>query len=105
MSVELFCNEDPVVVRCGLHRLRAVRNEVGFSASRTNARGDLFSCRHFEVGDQALRAVANVFVFLTFDLAGLACDAWLHGFDGRCAFKRLDAGLLNRAHQMSALQV
>ena len=105
MGIELICDEDPWVVWRRVHCLRDVRNEVRFSASLTNAGSDLFSRRNFEVGNQALRTVTNVFVFLAFDLACLARDAWLHRFCRRRAFKRLDAGLLIRAHKMNALRV
>lgn len=105
MGIELICNEDPLVVWCCAYCLPDVRNKVRLSASITNAGSDLFSSRNFEVGNQALRAVANVFVFLAFDLARLACNARLHRFCGICAFKSLDASLLICAHKMDALRV
>lgn len=105
MGIELICNENPWVVGRCVYCLLDVRNKVGLSASITNAGSDLFSRRNFEVGNQALRAVTNVFVFLAFDLASLACDAWLHRFCRLCAFNRLDAGLLIRAHEMDTLRM
>ena len=105
MSIELICNEDPLVVGCRAYGLPDVRNKVRLLAGITNARGDLFSRRNFEVGDQALRAVTDVFVFLAFDLARLARNAGSGRFCGGCTFKSLDAGLLIRAHKMDALRV
>src|SRR5215468_5676846 len=104
MGIELICNENPLVVGCYVYCLLDVSNKVGLSASITNAGSDLFSGRDFEVGNQALRAVTNIFVFLAFDLARLAPDAWLHRLCGLCALKRLNAGLLIRAHEMDALR-
>jgi hypothetical protein len=49
--------------------------------------------------------MANVFVFLSFALACLACHTWLHWFGGRGALKRLNAGLFIGAHKMNALRV
>src|SRR5262249_52966539 len=103
MRIELICNENPLVVGGCVYCLLDVRNKISLRAGFSNAGSDLFSSRNFEVGNQALRAVTNVFVFLAFDLAGLVCDAWLHRFCRLCAFKRLDTGFLIRAHEMNAL--
>src|SRR5438105_14337458 len=82
-----------------------MRDEIRLRAGGANARSDLFAGRHLEVRDQALRAVANVFVFLAFDLVSLSGHAWPHRFCGGGALKRLDAGLFIRTHQMRALRV
>jgi len=82
---------------------RNMGNEVLFRARRPNAGSELFSCRHLEVGSQALCAVTNVFVFLPFGLARLAGDARGHRFCGRGTFKCLNPSLFVCAHEMNAL--
>ena len=105
MGVELIRDEDPLIVGCSGDGLCDMSHKVQFGAGRANARGNLFSGRHLEIGRQTLRPMANVFVFLTFAAACLACHTGLHGFAGRSAFKRLNAGLFIGAHQMNILRV
>lgn len=80
-------------------------HKVWLRASRANARRNLFSGCDFEICRQALRAMANVFVFLSFAPSGLTSHAWLHRFGWRGALESLNAGLLIGAHQMNALRV
>src|SRR5262249_22816416 len=103
--MELICQENPWVVGGGADGLREGGNQVSFRASLTQARSDLVSRRHFEVGSPAVRAVTNGFVLLALALAGLACDAGLHRVGSLCAFQRLDAGLLSGADQLDALRL
>ena len=105
MGIGLVRYEHPGVVgRCGYCPLD-VRNKVGLRARLAHTGSDLCSRRNVEVGNQALRAVAHVFVFLAFALAGLTRDTGLPWFCRRRAFKRLDAGLLIRARQADALRM
>lgn len=105
MGVELIGDEDPLIVRRSSDCLRDMSNKVRLLAGCANAGSKLFSGCDLKVGSQALRAVANVFVFLSFVLACLTCHARLHRFCGRGALKRLDAGLFIGAHEMNALRM
>lgn len=105
MGVELIDNEDPLVARRDLDRLRNVRYEVRFCASRSDTRSDLFASGDFVVGDQTLCAVTNVFVFLALNPAWLTSHTRLHRLCFSDAFERLDASLFIRAYQMNALLV
>lgn len=105
MDVELIGNEDPTVGRRRRHRLREMRHKVFFRPRGSNAWGDLFTGGDLEVGDQALRAVANVFVFLALASACLTGHARLHRFGRRGAFERLHASLFIRTDQVRACGV
>jgi hypothetical protein len=52
-----------------------------------------------------LCAMTNVFIFLTFDQAGLSSHARSHRFRFSDTFERLDAGLFITAYQVNALLV
>lgn len=78
MGVELICDEDPLLIGCRGNGLCNMSHKVRRRARRANARCNLFAGGHFEIGRQALRARANVFLFLPFALAGLACHTGLH---------------------------
>jgi len=80
-------------------------SKVRLRTRRANTRRNLFSRCHFEIGSQALRAMANVFVFLSFALACPPGYTWLYWSGGRGALKRLNAGLFIGTHQMNALRV
>ena len=102
MDVELIGDEDPAVRRGRRDRLCDVCHKVFFRARGPNARRDLLAGGDLEVGDQAWRAVANIFVFLALAPAFLPGPARLHGF-GRCgAFEGLDAGLFIRTNHVRA---
>lgn len=79
MSVELIRNKYPLSCRRGRNYLCEMTHKVRLCPSRAQARGNLFSGGDFEIGRQTLRAMANVFVFLSFVLACLACHTFTNG--------------------------
>src|SRR5258706_2268225 len=105
MDVELIGDEYPDVIRRGRDRLLEMRDKVFFRSSGSNTGSNLFAGRDLEVRDQALRAVADVFVFLALKAAWLTGDARSHRLSRRRAFERLDAGFFIRTDQMNALLV
>lgn len=105
MRVELIGDENPWVIRRGSDGLCELRHKVRLRAGCTQSRGQMFSGRHFEIGGQALRAVAHVFVFLSFARAGLTCHTRSHRFGRRGTLQRLEAGLFLGAHQVNPLRV
>jgi hypothetical protein len=105
VRIELIGDKNPWRLVIGRHRLLNVVDEIHFGARSANGRGELFAGRHFVIGDQALRTVTNVFVFVPLTSSRLSGDAGLCGF-GKCgALQRLNTGLFIRTHQMDALRV
>ena len=105
VRIELVGHEHPLCWGIGRNGLRDVVNEIAFGARVANGRGHLLARGDFVIGDQALRAVANVFVLLPRAPSRLSGAAGLRGFGRRGAFQGLDAGLFIRTDQVDALRV
>ena len=105
VRIELIRDENPDSALIRRDGLRDVVDEIHFRAGVADARSHLFARCHFVIGDQALRAVANVFVFVTRAASGLSGHTWLRGL-GRCgALQCLNAGLFIGTHQVNALRL
>jgi hypothetical protein len=78
---------------------------IHFGARVPHRRGHLFARRDFVIGEQALRAVADLFVFVPRTASRLSGPARLGGFRRRGAFQSLQASLFIRTHQRDALRV
>ena len=84
MDVELIHNKEPGGLRIGGNGLGDMPRKVFFcSAGPDGGRHD-FPSRHVEVGDQALRPVADVFILRALD------QTWLHRQGGSGPLQRLD---------------
>ena len=70
MGVELINNDSPFGIRVQFHRPFAVFQKVFFRACGTNRRRNGFSTDHMETGDQAQRAMPDVFKFNSLLLTG-----------------------------------
>lgn len=105
VRIELIGNENPGPGFIRRHSLGNVVDEIHFGACVADGRGELLACRHFVIGDQTLRAVTNVFVFLPRATSRLSGDTRLCRFRGRGALQRLDTGLFIRTDQVDALRV
>lgn len=105
VRIELVGHENPTPGLIGRDGLGNVVDEIHFGARVANRRRELFARRHFVIGDQALRTVTNVFVFVARASSRSSGDAGLCGFGRSRTFQRLDAGLFIRTHHMNALRV
>ena len=103
MDIELIGDEDPAIVWGGRDGPRDMGHEVLFRARGPKAGSELLAGGDFAVGNQALRTVPHVFVFLPFGLARLAGAAGVHRLCRRSAFQCLNPSLFVGAHQMNAL--
>lgn len=105
MRIQLIGNENPRAVFVCRDGLGDVVDEIRFGARGTDGWGDLFAGRHFVIGDEALRAVTQVFVLDARTPSRLSRDTGLRRLRRRDAFQGLDAGLFIRTDDMRALRV
>lgn len=105
VRIELVGHENPTPGFIGRNGLGNVVDEIYFGACVANRWSELFAGRHFVIGDQALRTVTNVFVFVARTASRLSGDAGLCGFGRSRTFQRLDAGFFIRTHYVNALRV
>lgn len=94
VGIELIDDEDPFRLGIGGHGGPDMLDAIVLGAGISDRGIDDPVRGHLEVGDQCLRAVADVFELLGFRLAGC------HRPGGVEAFQRLDAGFLVGADQM-----
>jgi hypothetical protein len=94
MGVQLVGHEQPDRVRVGIDGLGDMGNKVGFRAPWTEAGCHDLPTHDIEVGDQAQRAVADIFKLAAF------LQPTLHWFGFRDPFKRLNTGHLITTHDM-----
>ena len=73
MNVELINNKEPRGLRIDGDGVGNMRRKVFFRSAGSDGRRHNFPSRHVEVGDQALRPMAEV------GLLGALDEAWLHG--------------------------
>ena len=71
MDVELIHDKNPRGLGIGGNRLGKCAAKSSSVLCRTNGRRDDFSCRHVEIGDQALCPMPDVFILGALDQAGL----------------------------------
>src|SRR5512135_148277 len=70
MGIELISDKDPDGLWVTLDGLGDMGSEVCFGACGTDAGSHNLASGHFQVSDEALRAMALIFEFLAFDMAG-----------------------------------
>ncbi len=99
MRVEVVDDEDPFALPIGPQRLQEVVGEVLFGARRGQRRGQDTTGGDLEVGDQTLRAVADVVLLPALDISGNRRRGRMQAL--RC----LPAGLLVAADQMHPVLV
>lgn len=92
VGVELVDDEQPVRFSIRVDGSDDMRGKVLLSTGWTNRGSDDLSCGHFEVGNEGLRAVADVLELTPLHPAGF------HGQRGVLALQGLNAGLLIGAH-------
>ena len=95
MRVQLIGYKDPLSFRVAGDSLLDVRRKVCFGARRSQRRRYHLSERHFEVGDQRQRTVANVFKLT------LLYQAWPGRLGRIQPFQGLNARLLIHAHRVT----
>jgi len=95
MGIELISDNDPVFFGMGRDRLLNVSRKILLSSRRADGRTDDPSGSHIEVGDKALRSIADVFKLRPL------LQSRFHGTDGVSALQCLDSGLLIGAYGMS----
>src|SRR5215831_16292805 len=88
MHVELIEDEEPRGLRIGGDGLDDMRRKVFFGSAWSDGGRHDFSRRYVEVGDQALRPMAQVFILGALD------QTWLHRQGGGGTLQRLYPGLL-----------
>src|SRR5215831_9313724 len=96
MRVELIDNKEPRGLRIGGDGAGNMRRKVVFRSAGSDGRRYNFPRRHVEVGDQALRPMAEVFILRALD------QTWLHRQGGGGTLQRLDPGLLIRTDDMAS---
>src|SRR4029453_3581951 len=97
MNVELIEDEEPRGLRIGGNGAGNMPRKVFFSSAGSNGWCHDFPSRYVEIGDQALRPMAGVFIL------GWPGEAWLHGQgDGR-TLQLLYPGLLIRTDDMTCI--
>ena len=97
MNVELIEDEEPRGLRIGGNGAGNMPRKVFFSSAGSNGWCHDFPSRHVEIGDQALRPMAEVFILGALD------EAWLHGQGGGRTLQRLYPGLLIRTDDMTSI--
>ena len=97
MRVELIDDTEPRGLRIGGDGVGNMRRKVFFRSAWSDGRRHDFSGRHGEVGDQALRPVAQVFLLRAFDQTGL------HRQGGSGTLERLYPGLFIRTDDMAPI--
>ena len=97
MNVELINAKEPRGLRIGGDGVGNMRRKVFFRSAWSNGRRHDFSGRHVEVGDQALRPMAEVCILGALDEAGS------HGQGGRGTLQRLYPCLLIRPDDMASV--
>lgn len=105
VRIELVGDENPFRWGIGLDGLGNVVDEIHFGARVANGRSHLLARGDFVIGDQALRPVADVFVFVPRTASRLSGHSGLRGFGRRGAFQRLNASLFIGTDQVDALGV
>jgi len=70
MGIELIGDKDPDGLWVTLDRLSDMGSEVRFGACGTDAGSHNLAGGHFQVSDEALRAMSLIFEFLAFDMTG-----------------------------------
>ena len=83
MNVELINDKEPRGLRIGGDGVGHMRRKVFFCSAWSDGRRHDFSGRHVEVGDQALRPMAEI------GILGALDEAWLHGQGGGSTLQRL----------------
>ena len=97
MKVEWIEDEEPRGFRIGGNGTSHMPRKVFFSSARSDGRCHDFPSRHVEIGDQALRPMAEVFILGALD------EAWLHGQGGGRTLQRLYSGLFIRTDDMTSV--
>lgn len=97
MRVELIDDKKPRSLRIGGNGAGNMRRKVFFRSARPDSRRHDFPRRHVEVGDQALRPMAEVFILRALD------QTWLHRQGGCGTLQRLYPGLLIRTDDMASV--
>src|SRR5262245_52917937 len=97
MRVELIDNKEPRGLRIGGDGAGNMRRKVFFRSAGPDGRRYNFPSRYVEVGDQALRPMAEVFLLRALD------PTWLHRQGGGGTLQRLYPGLLLRTEDMAAV--
>src|SRR2546422_8048345 len=97
MNVELIDDKEPRGLWIGGDGLGDRRRKVFFGSAWSDGRRHDFSSRHVEVGDQALRPMAEVCIL------GALEEAGSHGQGGRGTLQRLYPGLLIRTDAMASV--
>src|SRR5437764_9545621 len=87
MRVELIDNKEPRGLRINGDGAGNMRRKVLFRSAGPDGRRDNFPSRYVEVGDQALRPMAEVFILRALD------QTWLHRQGGGGTLQRLYPGL------------
>src|SRR6266699_2445331 len=97
MNIELIDDKEPRGRRIEGDGVGNMRRKVFFRSAGPDGRRHDFSGRHVEVGDQALRPMAEVFILGALDEAGS------QGQGGRGPLQRLYPGLLSRTDAMASV--
>jgi hypothetical protein len=97
MNVELIEDEEPPGLRIGGNGAGNMPRKVFFRSAGSDGRCHAFPSRHVEIGDQALRPMAEVFILGALDEAGL------HAQGGGRTLQRLYPGLLIRTDDMTSV--
>lgn len=99
VDIELVNDKDPAGLWVEIDRAFDVLGKIRFCAGCSNRRRDAFARSNFQIGNQSLGAMADVFMFIERDLAGL------HGLGRAFSLQRLNAGLFIRTDQMCTLRI
>jgi len=105
VRIELVGDENPFPFFVRRHGLGNVLDEIHLRACVADGGSHLLARRHFVIGDQALCAVADVFVFVPRATSRLSGNPRLRRLGRRGALQGLDAGLFIRTEQVNALRV
>jgi len=99
VDIELINHKDPssiwIHIDCALDML----SKICFCAGSSDGRRNAFARSYFQIGNQSLGAMSDVFMFIECDLTGF------HGFGWMFSLKCLNAGLLIRTDQMCSLLI
>src|SRR5438128_3726790 len=97
MRVELIDDKEPRGLLIGGDGAGNMRCKVFLRSAGPDGRRHDFSSRHVEVGDQALRPMAEVFILRALD------QPWLHRQGGCGTLQRLYSRLLIRTDDMASV--
>ena len=97
MRVELIDNKEPRGLRIGGNGAGNMRRKVFFRSAGPDGRCDHFPSRYVEVGDQALRPMAEVCILRPLD------QTWLERQGGGGTLQRLYPGLFIRTDDMASV--